>query len=537
MWIAYRVERGQTADSPSFTDVAMNRFVTRLNELYELRASDDTTGGVSSPPKLKSFEEWETWIELLETHLSHVRNSTLGTPFTYLIRDELPDMDVATRNQFLNAAAAGPIDEDLISTTRTTGPSFQRDNHTLFDLLKVLSIDGSCWNFIEQYKTTRNGRAAFLMLKKQAEGDYAQTAKKNQAYLLIEKAHFSGKGKFTLAQYTSVHQSAHNKLEACGEPVPETKKVTDYLLGITADALATAKNITHSRNDLSTDFSACQQFMLSTYGKMQVVKGGSRSIGGVSQEPQKKRFEKRQPFHKKKGNHKSSSSNKNRHYPPAEWAKMMESGEAQKILEARKAKTEQRRTSAVKQDATFAVTLAEIAKTVSALAAKSAVTIGSVTSKAEDDTSLSVITAATPTAGRNGQETAPPAANDKKKHPPGEITKARQESAGGQFGRNGIGNLKKTSFPDAAVKQAKGVAISSVKTIDTEQVQAPPVALFREGEPTDVVQTPANWLKPKGKKPPSPRRNMELPTQKRKKGQPDSREKKPRKAKEPSESK
>jgi hypothetical protein len=288
MWIAYRVERGQTADSPSFTDVAMNRFVTRLNELYELRASDDTTGGVSSPPKLKSFEEWETWIELLETHLSHVRNSTLGTPFTYLIRDELPDMDVATRNQFLNAAAAGPIDEDLISTTRTTGPSFQRDNHTLFDLLKVLSIDGSCWNFIEQYKTTRNGRAAFLMLKKQAEGDYAQTAKKNQAYLLIEKAHFSGKGKFTLAQYTSVHQSAHNKLEACGEPVPETKKVSDYLLGITADALATAKNITHSRNDLSTDFSVCQQFMQSTYGKMQVVKGGARSIGGVSQEPQPK---------------------------------------------------------------------------------------------------------------------------------------------------------------------------------------------------------------------------------------------------------
>jgi hypothetical protein len=291
-WIAYRIKRGQTADSTSFTDAAMNRFVTRLNELYELKASDETTGGFSGPPKLKSFEDWETWIELLTTHISHVRNSTLGTPFTYLIREkrevELPNMDAASRNQFLLAAAANSIDDDLISTSRTTGSSFQRDNHTLFDLLKRLCTDGSCWNFIEQYKTTRNGRAAFLMLQKQAEGDYAQTAKKNQAYLLIKKAHFSGKGKFTLAQYTAVHQSAHNKLEACGEPVPETKKVSDYLLGITADALATAKNITHSRNDLSTDFSVCQQFMQSTYGKMQVVKGGARSIGGVSQEPQPK---------------------------------------------------------------------------------------------------------------------------------------------------------------------------------------------------------------------------------------------------------
>jgi hypothetical protein len=198
---------------------------------------------------------------------------------------------------------------------------------------------------------------------------------------------------------------------------------------------------------------------------------------------------------------------------------MMESGEAQKILEARKAKTDQRKASAVQQagkDPDFAATLAELAKTVSALAAKS-VTISSVTSKTDDDTSLSVITAATPTsrhapvtALEHAKEPAPPAANDKKKHPPGELTKARLESAGGQFGRNGIGNLKKTSFPDTAVKQAKGIAISSVMTIDTKLSEldlyaataptplSPPVALFHKTKPAGggPVKTPAKWLKP-----------------------------------------
>jgi hypothetical protein len=522
MWIAYRNERGQTPESTAFTELVMARFVTRLNELYELKASDETTGDLSGPPKLKSFEDWETWLELLTTQLSHVRNSTLGTPFTYLIREvrepELWTMTPAARTPFLLPWEQFSLDEDLVATSRFDGASFRRDNNQLFDSLKRLTIDGSCWTFIERYKTSRNGRAAFLMLKKQAEGDHAQTAKKNQAYLLIEKAHFSGKSKFTLAQYTSIHQSAHNKLEACGEPVPETKKVTDYLLGITADVLTTAKNITHSRNDLSTNFATCQQFMQSTYGKMQVAKGGARSIGGVDTNPAPKRQAHR-PFPKKKA---FTNPKKNRHYPKDVWKKMVESGEAKTIMDARKAKTEQRMAASAHttDNSTLAATLASLAKTVSALAAKSGVTISSVTSKTEDDTNLSVITgdgAITPKVVVLGdapkEKVATLVTNEKKKHPPGETTKARLESAGGQFGRNGIGNLNKQSFPVAAVKAATGVTVSSVTTKPATIITGlePPLGdltiadTYVESSPTylgitEAVTTPKHWLKPTPKK-------------------------------------
>jgi hypothetical protein len=154
--------------------------------------------------------------------------------------------------------------------------------------------------------------------------------------------------------------------------------------------------------------------------------------------------------------------------------------------------------SATTDSSSMAATLASLAKTVSALAAKSGVTISSVTSKTEDDSTLSVITtegAATPKdvvttkAVASGdvptEEAAPLVTNDKKKHPPGETTKARLESAGGQFGRNGVGTLNKQSFPTAAVKAATGMQISSVAT-------KPPAVT--------TVTTPANWLKPKTKR-------------------------------------
>ena len=119
MWIAYRVERGQPTTSPAFTEAVMTRFVTRLNELYELKASDETTGDTSGYPKLKSFEEWETWLELMTTHLSHVRNSTLGTPFTYLIRDvrepELWTMTGADRAPLLLPYEEQSLDTDLVA--------------------------------------------------------------------------------------------------------------------------------------------------------------------------------------------------------------------------------------------------------------------------------------------------------------------------------------------------------------------------------------------------------------------------------------
>jgi hypothetical protein len=64
------------------------------------------------------------------------------------------------------------------------------------------------------------------------------------AYAKIAAARFSGqKCNFTFDNYVEKHQDGHNTLADLGEPVPETKKVTDFLSGITDPRLNNSKDV------------------------------------------------------------------------------------------------------------------------------------------------------------------------------------------------------------------------------------------------------------------------------------------------------
>jgi hypothetical protein len=62
------------------------------------------------------------------------------------------------------------VNEDLINTTALTGATFNNDNRSVYDLLKPLIVEGPGWSFIQTFGCTHDGRAAFLSLKRQAEG-------------------------------------------------------------------------------------------------------------------------------------------------------------------------------------------------------------------------------------------------------------------------------------------------------------------------------------------------------------------------------
>jgi hypothetical protein len=47
--------------------------------------------------------------------------------------------------------------------------------------------------------------------------------------------------KYTFDKYVSAHPTSHNELNLLGEPISASKKVTDFLAGITAPSLSTAK--------------------------------------------------------------------------------------------------------------------------------------------------------------------------------------------------------------------------------------------------------------------------------------------------------
>jgi hypothetical protein len=80
-------------------------------------------------------------------------------PLMYLLRkDGVPTAETMAR-VFDN------VNKALVSTFRLDSPVFRANTTKLYDLLKPLVIQGSCYSFILPVDSRRNGRGAFLILK------------------------------------------------------------------------------------------------------------------------------------------------------------------------------------------------------------------------------------------------------------------------------------------------------------------------------------------------------------------------------------
>ena len=262
IWAQYRIERSCAVGNDEFPvspdefdGAQILKWTGRLAEMQEEKKAllDDNN---KPPDELKSFSNWVAWEEAFLTYLSRIRSTISEVPLIYLLRDhEVPTPDML-------AVEYDSIDDDMIATNRMFGPAYRADNKRFFDLLKPLVVNGSAWPFIQNFAKGggKNGRKAFLAIKSQAEGQAATTTRKAKAYAMIATAKYTGKGRYTFDQYVARHQKAHNELLALNEGVAETKKVADFVRGITDPRLSTGKAILDSRPDMASNFEECQQF-------------------------------------------------------------------------------------------------------------------------------------------------------------------------------------------------------------------------------------------------------------------------------------
>jgi hypothetical protein len=175
------------------------------------------------------------------------------------------------------------IDDDLIATASHATSSFRIDNGIVFDLLKPLVIGGEGWPFILKYNNDRDGTKSWDSLELQAEGPAAITTRKAEAYTSIEKASYSGhSAKYTFNMYGSTHLTGHKELSLLGKPVSKSKKVTNFLAGITAPSLTTAKENVIGDVTKLENFDACQQYMKQILLAQKARKGSSTTISAVN---------------------------------------------------------------------------------------------------------------------------------------------------------------------------------------------------------------------------------------------------------------
>jgi hypothetical protein len=274
-WFATRNHIGLPATSAALTNVELADAMTRRKEVGE-RKTATKDQELTKPPKLSNFKDWVNWWELWDTYMQQMYGSA-DVPLSYVYRPH----DTVTAE--IRAAIYDDEEDRYIATTVLTGRHFQLDNKRVWNELKPLVIDGPGWVFIKSLEQTKHGRNAILTLQRQNEGENSVIIRKQKAYTALKGLAFTGPKKhWTFTQYVTAHQKAHNELSACHEAVPETKKVTDFLGGITDPGLGAGLANVYGDMAKLGSFETCQQYLSTIVASTSVHKRNLQATRGVS---------------------------------------------------------------------------------------------------------------------------------------------------------------------------------------------------------------------------------------------------------------
>ena len=242
---------------------------------------------------------------------------TADIPLTYVYRkDKSPKLDLDV-NDF------APVDEYLSEVTLLEGQHFRLDNQLVWNELKSLVSDGPGWSFIKSYEKKTDGRSAVLALIRQHDGENSRLMRKKKAYATLKSLSYKGPRKaWTFDNYVEAHQKAHNDLEDCGEPVPEGKKVADFLDGIDDSVLQYGKTAILGDPERNENFLSAQQFLSTLVASTRVQDRSQRTIGSVS---------------RNHGKNNRNNKSKTRNYTREEWSKMSRE-QRDEVIKARKKK-------------------------------------------------------------------------------------------------------------------------------------------------------------------------------------------------------
>ena len=196
-------------------------------------------------------------------------------PLAYILRESEEVTAAALAADYPNS------DAELQATLLLTTTQARLDNQRVFDLLKPKVEGGPLWTYIRNFNRTRDGRGAYLAIKNQAEGGAAVEQRKRRAYKAIRDVYYTGKGSFTIDQYITVFQKNYAILEELDEPVPETKKVTDFLNGLKTDELKVAKYTVIGDREKSANFDLCQQYVKSCVLGIEMLPPEHRGPGNL----------------------------------------------------------------------------------------------------------------------------------------------------------------------------------------------------------------------------------------------------------------
>ena len=293
-----------------FNDNILSSLERRMEELRLIRQRYKDMPP-KKPDSLKSMDKFKVFWDQWKAYMEACYGSA-DCPLSYVFRTkEAPDASANWNNT--------SVDEISGKIFVLSGQHFNLDNTKVWEELYAVVRDGPGYTFIRAFERKKDGRAACMALVRQGEGEGATELRAQKAHRKLESLKWDGpRANWTWDKFIQQHQDAHEDLVENNEAIPETRKVTLLLAGITDKDLANSVDVAQPDVEERRNFDKSQLFLgQGLASKAADGKSAKRQISAISTDaeisagPKSKRF-------KGKGKGKFKGKGESRVTPTAE---------------------------------------------------------------------------------------------------------------------------------------------------------------------------------------------------------------------------
>ena len=226
------------------------------NSRFELEKEGTKSESNSDDIKpLKKEEDVRTTLEDLDNVLLNKLGAG-GSPLAYVTRKDvaLPESNTLPDEEDPGAGLPS-LQEELIRRTRHEGTHYATDNQAVWNIIRSFTHGGPAWNWVSTHSRQRDGRAAYLDLKKHYLGSSFVAKTISDATADLKTIYFNGRSKnFSFEAFCGKLNKAFTDLLDNGQEYTEMMKVHTLLEAIQDPLMEQAKLMVLSDNKLMNNY-------------------------------------------------------------------------------------------------------------------------------------------------------------------------------------------------------------------------------------------------------------------------------------------
>jgi hypothetical protein len=254
-WADLQKSLGLDVNAEDYTDVVGQLARERMDEEEKiLEAAKKLTP--SKPTTLKDMTKWRSFFENWNSYMSQCRGAA-AIPLSYVYRtNEQPE--TALVGTYVN------MDAYLVAQTVLSGSNFEIDNQWVFDEFKeAITTTGPGWSFIKTYNRSKDGRAAILKLKEQAEGTLNESVRRDDAIKILSTTTYNGPSRnWNIDMLLQKFQYAISELvEIDGVALPDGQLVTYLVQALKDPSLSYVRDTIRTNATYRNSFPEAQLFV------------------------------------------------------------------------------------------------------------------------------------------------------------------------------------------------------------------------------------------------------------------------------------